>query len=90
MGKKATCELQIDKDPIWSKNSGTDSLDKMLINNRIYLPEIFKSLLVCAWKSWLDKELNDSEVKNEFNELENWINVIVRERPNSEYWKTNF
>ena len=88
--RKATCEWHSDEDQDWSKDLGSDALNKILNNDSIYPPEKFKSLLVRAWRSWVNGELNDTEVENELKELENWVNAITKATPTSEYWNKNF
>ena len=79
--RKATCEWNPDEDPKWSKDLGSDALTKILNNDRIYPPEEFKSLLVKAWRSWVNGELNDTEIESELKELENRINTITKTTP---------
>ena len=88
--RKATCQWIPDEDPKWSKDLDQDALNKILNNDSIYPPERLKSLLVRAWRSWVNRELDDTQIKSEFKELEHWINAVTEARPTSDYWKTNF
>lgn len=82
----AKCVWRENLDPEWSG----ESLDGTLRNDSIYPPSKFSRWIARAWEAWRGGELSDSAVDKELKALADWLNVITRAKPDTEFWKKIF
>lgn len=80
--KKAKATWCEESDPKWTG----ESLEKIMNNDNIYPPAITKDLFERAWKAWRNGDLNAQDVAEELRHLANWINIITKSKPASEFW----
>jgi hypothetical protein len=90
--KEAICIRNEKGTLIWSghnQNIGNPLLN-ILSDDSIFPPTIFIKAIIYAWDSWRDGELSDDQLKSELELLTNWVNVVSRSKPNSDYWISQF
>lgn len=72
-------------------NQGTGNpLLNILHDDSIYPPDIFIKGLMYAWDSWVNGELSDEQFESELTILADWVNEGSRNKPDSDYWITQF
>ena len=84
--RKSKCVWQEDKDPIWQG----ESLDSHLRNDSIHAPVVFTDLLERLWLSWRNGEINDEAAQMELDAVIEWLNVLTRAKPKTEFWRRYF
>ena len=84
--RTATCTWRENLDPVWS---GEDLL-RVFEADSIYPPAVLARMLEKVWRSWRGSELDASGLEAELRLVEEWLNVITRAKPHSEFWKNYF
>lgn len=76
----------------WSgHNAGTGNpLLNILSDDSIYPPSVFIDAINYAWESWIAGELSDEQLESELILLVNWVNIVSKNKPDSEYWISQF
>jgi hypothetical protein len=46
--------------------------------------------LESAWRAWGDGSLDDSQIEKEIQMLFEWLNVVSKKQPKSEFWISVF
>lgn len=91
-GKTAICSWVGDRDPKWSgdyENIG-NPLIEILENDSVYPPTVLVRALEHSWMAWRDGTLGDQELQKEVQELFQWVNVVSKSKPNTEFWQKTF
>lgn len=84
--RKSKCVWQEGKDPIWQG----ESLDSHLRNDSIHAPAVFPDLLEYLWRSWRNGEINDDDAQLELDAVIEWLNLLTRAKPRTEFWRRYF
>jgi len=83
----AKCEWREGLDPEWNKHN---TLEDIMNNDSIYPPTILPSLFEQVWKAWRDGELNQEQASNELQALAEWLNIITKAKPKTDFWNMYF
>ncbi len=88
VGVKAVCSWVENLDPEWLGYSDSigNPLENILRNDSISPPSVFVSALEYAWEAWRDETLDDSQVKAEVQALCDWLNIVSRNKPGTDFW----
>jgi hypothetical protein len=84
--RRVTATWNDSTDPTWSG----ESIESIMNNDSIYPPAITQDLFERVWKAWRDGELNDQEAEQELQHIAEWLNVVTKAKPNSEFWRKYF
>jgi len=87
--KTAVCSKQDDGDCAWTGSSDMNDMQPLvaiLENDHIYPPSAFMMALKSAWKAWLDRRLDDTQVQGKITSLFEWLNIVSKSKPNSKFW----
>ncbi len=82
----AKCNYRERLDSEWV---GTD-LFSTLRNDAIYAPAVLLEMFVHAWLAWRSNELDDNGVKRELEAIADWLNVISKAKPSTDFWRGYF
>lgn len=76
----------------WSGHNSNigNPLLNILSDDSIYPPTVFIKAIKYAWESWRAKELSDEQLESELKLLANWVNIVSENKPDSEYWISQF
>jgi hypothetical protein len=86
--KSAICSKKENGDCIWSGyNERTGNpLVRIFQNDSVYPPSVFISAMESAWAAWLNNRLDDIQAEEELKELFEWLNVVSKSKPRSDFW----
>lgn len=84
--RKCTLTWVEGRDPEWSGQS----LESIMANDHIYPPAITADLFEHAWKAWRSGDINNQQVLEELILVAEWVNIITRAKPQSNFWKKYF
>jgi len=82
----ARAEWRDNSNPEWSG----EPLMRIFQNDNIYPPAITQNMFQKVWTSWRDGELDDARAEAELQELANWLNVVTRAKPRTDFWRVYF
>lgn len=85
--KNTICTLEYGKDPIWSELP--ESINSILINEDISMPEVLPELFEFSWKKWKDGTSKE-KIQEEMKILEKWLNTITNSKPTTDFWSEYF
>ena len=67
-----------------------DNLYETLQNDFIYPPKIFKNCICEVWTLWREEDLPEDKTRIELNLLIEWLNIITKSKPQSDFWSGYF
>ena len=88
----ATCSWIEGRDLKWSGHGEItgNPLEQILQNDQIHPPTIFVSALEYAWMAWRDGRLDNQAVFQEVQVLCEWVNLVSRSQPTTDFWQRIF
>jgi hypothetical protein len=88
----AVCSWVENRDPDWSGSNNLigQPLESILENDSIFPPTIFIRALEYAWQTWRNGELNDEQIRVEITILCEWLNMVSKSKPKTEFWRSKF
>ena len=84
--RTATCPWRDGLDPEW----GGEALERILVNDSIYPPAVFTTLIEHLWKAWRNGDIQEGHIDAELQEVVTWLNTVTREKPRTEFWRRYF
>ena len=81
------CEWREGLNPEWNKDN---TLEDIMNNDSIYPPTVLPSLFEYVWEAWRDGKLNEEQATNELQALAEWLNIITKAKPQTDFWKMSF
>ncbi|MDQ3193870.1 MAG: hypothetical protein M3P82_02595 [Bacteroidota bacterium] len=84
--RSTTCKFVENRDPKWEEKK----LFTILSNDGITPPQKLEDLFEFVWMAWRNGELSDEDVNKELQRVAEWINVITKAKPKSEFWSVYF
>jgi hypothetical protein len=84
--RTATCTWRENLDPLWEG----EALERMLTNDSIYPPAVFRSLIEHLWKSWRNSDIRQDDVDAELQAVVTWLNATTMAKPRTEFWRKYF
>lgn len=90
--EQAICSWVENRDPVWTGYNEAigNPLQNILENEKIYPPTVFTRALESAWRAWRDNTLADEQLNSEVQVLCEWINVVTRNMPKTDFWRKIF
>jgi hypothetical protein len=73
-------------DPEWQG----ESLEDILENDSIHPPAVLPRALEYFWRSWRNGEIDDAAAATELAAFVEWLNVMTRAKPRTEFWQRYF
>ncbi|WP_394179659.1 hypothetical protein [Marinomonas posidonica] len=84
--RAATAVWRENLDPEWQG----ETLERIMSNDHIPAPAILPQLLEHAWEEWRNGDINDAQLQTELEQLANWLNIVTKNKPDSQFWSNYF